>query len=145
MSVLPDIAIISADIIDQSVSTSADTSIPREYAWDFENNTFLLVDGKFKIVTGKEALKIWIWKALHTMKMTYSIYSDNYGHDLDSIVGQGFSNGFVESEAKRLTWDCLKVNSHILEINNFTIKYTGDDLTVNFIALTDQGEVKISA
>lgn len=85
-----------------------------------------------------------MWKALHTMKMTYSIYSNSYGHDLDSIIGQGFSNGLVESEAKRLVRECLSANSHILRIEGFKVNYEEDKLSIEFTAITDQGKVNIN-
>ena len=50
-------------------TTTTTITIPKKYAWDFKNNDFLLVDGKFQIVTGTEALKVWMWKALNITKM----------------------------------------------------------------------------
>lgn len=143
MNMFPDYVLNLNNVID--VNVSATSTIPREYAWDFKNNDFLLKDGKFQIVTGKEAIKIWIWKALHTIRLTYSIYSDSYGHDLNTIIGQGFSNGLIQSEAKRLVWQCLSVNSHITRIEGFTAVTDGDTLTVSFTAITDQGEVSITS
>ncbi len=142
MSILPALDVNIDDVINQSIEDSSSIlAIPREYAWDFENNDFLLKDGKFVIVEGKEALKVWMWKALHTVKMRYSIYSDNYGHDLDSLIGQGFSSGLIESEARRIVWECISLNPHITGIENFSTTYDGDTLTISFTALTDQGEV----
>ena len=120
------------------------TTIPKEYAWDFENNDFLLKDGKFIVVTGKEALKVWIWKALHSMKMTYSIYSDTYGQDFNSIIGQGYSGGLIQSEAKRLVEECLKPNPHIFGVTDFIATSEDDILNIDFTALTDQGGVDIN-
>lgn len=145
MSILPTLDVNIDDVINQSIEDSSSTlAITKEYAWDFENNDFLLKDGKFIIVEGKEALKIWIWKALHTMRMKYSIYSDDYGHDLDSLMSKGFSSGLIESEARRFVWNCISVNSHITDMQNFSTSYDGDTLTINFTVLTDQGEVEIS-
>jgi hypothetical protein len=143
MSMFPDLVMSENTTIGQSV-TATEITTPKEYAWDFENNKFLLRDGKFIIVEGKEALKVWIWKALNTLKITYSIYSDNYGHEFDSIVGQGFSSGLVQSEAKRLVEECLLVNPHITGIANFTTNNDDDTLAISFTALTDQGEVELS-
>lgn len=146
MSILPETTVTVDEIINQVIADNINspTTTPKEYAWDFENNDFLLKDGKFIIVEGKEALKIWIWKALHTMRMKYSIYSDDYGHDLDSLIGKGFSSGLIESEARRFVWNCIRVNSHITDMQNFSAAYDGDTLTINFTILTDQGEVEIS-
>lgn len=142
MSIFPSSITDVDTIINQTISATA--TIPREYAWDFINNDFRLVDGKFVIVEGKEALKVWMWKALKTMKMRYSIYSDNYGHELDSLIGQGFSSGMIESEAKRIVWETISVNSHITGMQDFTVESDGDTLTVSFTALTYQGEVEMS-
>ena len=142
MSILPQFDVNIDNVINQSIENSSSTvTTPKEYAWDFENNDFLLKDGKFVVVEGKEALKIWIWKALNTVKMKYSIYSDDYGHTLDSLIGQGFSSGLIESEARRIVWECIGVNPHITGIQDFSTTYDGDTLTISFTALTDQGEV----
>jgi Protein of unknown function (DUF2634). len=119
------------------------SSIPKEYAWDFEKNDFKLRDGKFQIVEGTEALKIWIWKALKTSKAVYPIYSDDYGQEFESLVGKGISKSLVESEAKRLTLECLKENEHILSISNFKVEKSNDVLKITFTAITDCGEVMI--
>jgi hypothetical protein len=142
MSIFPSSITDIDTIINETVTATSTT--PKEYAWDFINNDFRLIDGKFVIVEGTEALKIWMWKALKTVKMTYSIYSDNYGHDLDSLIGQGFSSGMIESEAKRLVWECISINTHITGIENFSASSDGDTLTVEFTAITDQGGVSIS-
>ena len=139
MNIFPEF-VVNLDTSVQGTTVTTST-IPREYAWDFINNDFKLKDGKFIIVTGKEALKVWIWKALHTLKMTYSIYSDNYGSNLDSIIGQGYSEALIDSEAKRLVEECLSPNAHILSIIDFKTISDGDTLNVSFTALTDQGEV----
>ncbi|EHJ00870.1 hypothetical protein CDLVIII_4357 [Clostridium sp. DL-VIII] len=120
-----------------------EVSIPKEYAWDFEKNDFQLKDGKFQIVEGIEALKIWIWKALKTSKYTYLIYSDDYGQELDKLIGKGLSKSLAESEAKRLTLECLKDNEHILSIRNFSVDKSNDVLSITFTAITDCGEVTI--
>ncbi|OOM80945.1 DUF2634 domain-containing protein [Clostridium sp. BL-8] len=120
-----------------------EANIPREYAWDFEKNDFQLKDGKFQIVEGIEALKIWIWKALKTSRYTYPIYSDNYGQELDKLIGEGLSKSLAESEAKRLTLECLKDNEHILSIRSFSVDKSNDVLSITFTAITDCGEVTI--
>jgi hypothetical protein len=120
-----------------------EVSIPREYAWDFEKNDFKLKDGNFQIVEGTEALKIWIWKALKTSKAIYPIYSDDYGQEFEGLVGKGISKSLAESEAERLTLECLKENEHILGISNFRADKSKDILKIAFTAITDCGEVII--
>jgi hypothetical protein len=119
-------------------------TVPKEYAWDFTNNDFLLVDGKFQIVTGTEALKVWILKALKTPNSRYAAYSSSYGSNIEDLVGQSLSVELIESESKRIVWECISINSHITGMNDFSVNMTSDVLTVNFTAITDQGEVSVS-
>lgn len=125
-------------------NTSTTVTVPKEYAWDFKNNDFLLIDGKFQIVTGTEALRVWIWKALRTPNSIYEAYSSSYGSKMDDLVGKGYSKDLVESEAQRIVWECISYNSHITGISSFSVDTSGDILTVSFIAETDQGEVMVS-
>ena len=125
-------------------TTETTITVPKEFAWDCDNNDFLLVDGKFQIVTGKEALKVWIRKALKTPNSTYAAYSTDYGSNLDSLVGTRLSISLIESESKRIVWECISINTHITGMNNFSVDTTKDILTISFTALTDQGEVTIT-
>ena len=150
MSILPTMNISLDDITDtinaNQLSTSSTSTLSefKEYAWDFNKNDFLLVDGKFVIVEGKEALKIWIWKALHTLRQRYKIYSDKYGSDLDTLIGKGYSVGMIESEGKRLVENCLLQNQHIFGIENFTVtKLETDTFNISCTVVTDSGEVNV--
>ncbi|OOM71098.1 hypothetical protein CLPUN_50900 [Clostridium puniceum] len=142
-NILPETNSILANVVASFPEEEAEVSIPKEYAWDFEKNDFKLKDGKFQIVEGTEALKIWIWKALKTSKAIYPIYSDSYGQELESLVGKGISKSLAESEAERLTLECLKENEHILSISNFKADKSKDTLKITFTAITDCGEVII--
>lgn len=141
--VLPEINSNFTDIVAAFSEEETNISTPKEYAWDFEKNDFKLKDGKFQVVEGIEALKIWIWKALKTNKSEYPIYSENYGNEFESIIGEGLSKSLVESEAKRLTLECLMDNEHILGIKNFNVDKVKDVLSITFTAETDCGEVTI--
>jgi len=131
------------NIVASFSAQETEITIPKEYAWDFQKNDFKLKDGKFQIVEGTEALKIWIWKALKTSRLTYLIYSDNYGQELEKLIGKGLSKSLAESEAKRLTLECLKENEHILSIKNLKIDKSNNFLSITFTAVTDCGEVTI--
>ena len=74
MSIFPVETINVNDVIQATVAASTDLPLAKEYAWDFTSNDFLLVDGKNTIVTGKEAVKVWLWKALQTPRYRYLAY-----------------------------------------------------------------------
>lgn len=142
MNVLPKVNVDITEIITKQQAIQ--TTVPKEYAWDYDNNDFLFKDGKFQRVVGKEAIKVWIWKALNTGRGIYKAYSSGYGNELENLVDSGYSKSLLESEVKRLVWECVSVNSHITSMENFTVDNYKDLLTISFIAITDQGEVDIS-
>ena len=57
-----------------TVTTETEEEFPlyREVAWDFKNNIPVVEKGDFKIVTGKEAIKTWIYKTLKTERFRYA-------------------------------------------------------------------------
>lgn len=142
MTLLPKVNVDIAEILTKQQAIQA--TVPKEYAWDYDNNEFVLKDGKFQRVEGKEAIKVWIWKALNTEKGIYKVYSSGYGNEFENLVESGYSKGLLDSEAKRLVWECISVNSHITSMENFTVDNSKDLLTINFTAITDQGQVDVS-
>lgn len=147
MSIMPEVYDVEIpDPQEQTEYSDIDSStenIPREYAWNFEKNDFLLKDGKFVVVEGKEAIKIWIWKALHTPKMRYSIYSDTYGHDMESLIGKGFSYGLMETEIKRFVTESLTQIKYITGITDFSMNIDNDIYKVSFTVGTTIGDIEI--
>lgn len=113
----------------------------KEYAWDFDKNQFILQDGKFQIVEGKEAIKIWIWKALHTQRYRYMAYSWDYGHELEELIGKGYSEGLTRSETERYLNEALLVSPYIKSIEDVTVVVHDSSINVKFTSNTVYGEV----
>ena len=111
----------------------------REYEFDFNNNTLT-----GKVLEGKEALKIWSYKALLTSRYTYPIYSWNFGHDLDELIGQGYEADYIKSEVERRVKECLLINEKITECHSFEVNHINDTLHITFTAETIFGEVTIN-
>jgi hypothetical protein len=144
MSIFPAETINVSDLIQSTVTASTPLPLAKEYAWDYVANDFLLVDGKNVIVTGKKAVKVWIWKALHTPKNRFKAYSTSYGHELETLINQGLSTGALKSEIERYLKESLLVNAYITGISDIGISIDGSKTTVSFTAATIYGEVIIS-
>lgn len=89
------------------------TTQPRaeEWAWDFDNYEFATDStGQMYKVYKNEAVKVWIWKIFKTWQEHEIIHTPAYGSDLWSLIGQGFSKGFTESEARRIAREALENN-----------------------------------
>ena len=111
----------------------------KEYEFDFNNS---ILTGK--LVEGKEALKMWIYKALLTNRYNYPIYSWDYGQDLEELIGQGYEHDFIKSEVERRIQDCLLVNKRITRCHSFEINLINDSLQISFTVDTPFGEVTIN-
>jgi hypothetical protein len=127
----------------ENSTASNQTTIPREYAWDFDRDCFSLVDGKLSTVTGQAALKIWAMKALRVPRYRYLAYSWKYGHELENLFGQSLSKEAALSEAKRYISEALLVNPNIREIKNLNINLEDAILKVSCSLITDDGEVNV--
>ena len=111
----------------------------KEYEFDFNNN---ILTGK--VLEGKDALKMWIYKALLTSRYTYSIYAWDYGQDLEELIGQGYEVDYIKSEVERKVTECLMINERITRCHNFEINLINDTLHITFTAETIFGEVTIN-
>lgn len=144
MSIFPSETITISSLIHATVTATVPLPLAKEYAWDYDLNDFLLVDGKNVIVTGKEAVKVWIWKALKTKKNRHKAYTRNYGNELESLINQGLSTGALRSELERYLKESLLVNPYVTGIRNIDISIDGSKASVSFTAITVYGEVTVS-
>lgn len=119
--------------------------LAREVAWDFVNDRPIYRRGEPVPVTGKEAVKVWIWNALHTERYRYEIYSWAYGSEFHSLTGQAYTENLKTAEAPRYLRECLLVNPYITAVSNITVEFEGSRLTVSGTAETIYGEVPIHA
>lgn len=114
-----------------------------EYAWDFEKQEFKFKDGKFYKVTEKEAIKIWLWKLFQTPRFRYRVYNGDYGEELRTLIGRGYTQGLVYSEARRYVMEAIEYNlsGYVTDIKNFEVKFNDGVLTVRFQAITPYGNM----
>jgi hypothetical protein len=143
LSILPEFDVEAEEIITENME-SEELPVPKEYAWDFENNNFILKDGKFIIVEGTEAIKIWVWKSLNAKRFKYLAYSWDYGHELEDLIGQGLSREALSSEVERYLNECLEINPYISDVTDIAFDIDGSKVSISFKVITIYGEVDIS-
>lgn len=124
-------------------SSSQTLPLCKEVAWDYADNRPIFRRGEPVIVTGKEAVKVWIWKALHTERYRYEIYSWDYGEEFSSLIGQSYTPMLKEAEAPRYLRECLLINPYIRAVKSINVSFAASRLTVEGTAETIYGEVPI--
>lgn len=123
-----------------------DLPMAEEYAWDFDKKEFKFQNGKMYLVEGKEAIKIWIWKLFMTTRYREVIFNWDYGSELENLIGQGYTQGYLNSEAERYVREAIKYNldRYVTNVRNVVVTFDEGTLTIEFIAITPYGEVEIN-
>lgn len=124
----------------EAVHTVQELALYREVAWDFQKNIPIYKNGTPTIIEGKEAVVVWAWKALHTPRFRYEIYSWEYGNETESLVGQNFSEELKRAEAARYVRECLLINPYITDVTNVSVDFAEGLLTITGTLVTIYGE-----
>ena len=117
----------------------------RELAFDTDKLDFKLKGGKMYQVEGKEAVKIWLWKLIQTHRYRYLIFDWDYGTELETLIGRGNTQGYLNSEAERMVREAIDYNlsDYVTEVRNMTTEFRDDVLKMEFTAVTPYGEVEM--
>ena len=131
-------------IVQPNASQNA-TALPmcREVAWDFERGTPMFSAGRPLVVSGTEAVKVWIWKAIKTVRRRHDIYTWDFGCEAENLVGQSFTPEVKESEAVRYIREALAPNPYITNVWQVDVKFSRTELTINCAVSTIYGEVEV--
>lgn len=116
-----------------------------EYAYDYKQNRLCKdSEGKSYLVTGNEALKIWIYKALSTARYRYAAYSDDYGSELDDLIGTARAEEVIKLELQRMITEALLINPYINSVSNFSISRSMSGTSVMFDVVTIYSPMQIN-
>lgn len=91
-------------------------------------------------VDGEEAIQQFIAKALRTALNRFLIYDDQYGCDLESLIGASVTRELLEEEIPRVITEALIYDDRISDVVDFGITNEGDKVFVSFTALLVNGE-----
>lgn len=125
--------------------TAAELPLYKEVAWDFQNNIPVVEKGDFKIVTGNEALKTWIYKTMRTERFRYLIYSWDYGCELEGLIGQNYTPNLTKAECIRYIKEALLINPYIKAISCVEISFLEGVLKMEAKLETIYGEMEVDA
>lgn len=88
------------------------------------------------------AMRQAIEKVLHTERFTWLIYTDNYGVELKSLIGEDLD--LVMAEMERIVRETLSVDERIIEIENFQVtQESRNTLLVSFFVTTIFGSIQM--
>ena len=95
-------------------------------------------------VDGQEACRQAIRKALITPRFKCLIYDNQYGSEIeDAVTVNDATREYIRSVVPGFVEDCLKPDSRILGVSNFTFEFQGEGAYIGFEADTIFGKITV--
>ncbi|MBQ7453714.1 MAG: DUF2634 domain-containing protein [Selenomonadaceae bacterium] len=116
------------------------------WAWDFDKDNFIYDgNGKRILLTGNDALKVWIYKVLRTERYVWLAYSRRYGIELYPFINKVMAVGERKAEMRRMIIEALMVNPYIKSIDSVTFTETNhaENLSVDVELTTVYGKLTV--
>ena len=132
---MPDSVFIPIGITEIS---EAEEQPSKTYRLDLDNGRI------YGYVDGQEAVRQAIRKALITPRWKCLIYDNQYGSEIeDAVTVNDATREYVRSVVPGFVRDCLKPDSRILDVSNFTFDFRDDRAYIGFDADTIFGRISI--
>lgn len=95
-------------------------------------------------VDGQEACRQAIRKALITPRFKCLIYDNQYGSEIeDAVTVNDATREYIRSVVQGFVEDCLKPDTRILGVSNFTFEFLEDGAYISFDTDTIFGKINI--
>ena len=114
----------------------------QEVGLDFHTaQTLLEPDGSFRLVSGLEAVRVWVWRALQpdNTRYAYSAHTVSYGNQFHLLAGKSLPQ--AESRMAGLVRETLLVCPYITGVERFSFTREGSRLIAAFTVRTVYGEM----
>lgn len=114
----------------------------QEVGVDFHTGQPLLEpDGSFRLVSGLEAVRVWVWRALQpdNTQYAYSAHTVSYGNQFHLLAGKSLPQ--AESRMAGLVRETLLVCPYITGVERFSFTREGSRLIAAFTVRTVYGEM----
>ena len=104
----------------------------QEWAYDFERNEFLTNEnGLPYLVSGNEALKIWVFWAVTTVKKRWLANSMVYGSEIEHMVGLPVSVAIKSSELKRTIKESIEQCEYVKHVDSIETSFEDGLLSID--------------
>lgn len=103
-----------------------DDEILDEELIEIPSKTYKVSNGRIAgYVNELDAIRQAIEKMLTTERFAWNIYSEDYGSDVNDLIGEDFD--LINSELERLITEALSADDRIVSIEDFTINQTSSN------------------
>ena len=116
------------------------------YAWNFDEDCFQRDGNGHRILlTGDDALKVWIYKVCRTERYVWLAYSRRFGIELVPFIGKNMNVGERRSEIQRMIIEAILVNPYVKSIDSIELNESnhGKDLEISVSLTTIYGQITV--
>lgn len=115
----------------------------KEVKWDYGRDCPVYEKGQPVIITGADAVAVWAWNALYTVRGRHPIFSRNYGNDVEKLIGQPYIAETKKAEAIRYIRECLECSPYIKAVTDIQVSFKDGDLFISADMESIYGHVKV--
>ena len=127
MATLPEVIGFDTDIVVASQPSKT---------WIVDRSTMQVI----RMDEGLEAVRQAVEIALNVERYKWTIYSANFGSELDGLVGE--DEAYIVAELPRLIEDALSPDSRVVGVDGYSFERTGlNSLSVSFTVHTVYGDI----
>lgn len=132
----------SAELEDTDIDTDGDDD---ESLDDEPTLTFKIENGRIRgKVDEKQAMVQAVNKILQTERLIYPIYSDQYGNDLNDLIGKDM--GYAKVEAERMIKEALLADDRVVDVDIDAVnEVSRDTLEIKGTCVTVYGNIGIDS
>lgn len=128
-------AIIPESLESAEIETSDGVRVPEP------TKTYELLNGRIGgYVDGEDAIKQYVAKAIRTARNRFLIYDEDYGSELEELIGESVTRELLEEEIPRVIKEAIIYDDRISSVGKFGISNTGDKVYVKFTVTLATGQ-----
>lgn len=131
----------------ETTETKTIPKMGKSFSYDFKKGDFVMKDGQLEEIEDKEALKVWITKAIMTECYRFRIYDDvEYGTITEGLIGTNYPQAFIEAELQREITESVTRHELIDHLEDFRFERLVDEMLIYFTVITIDGafEMEVS-
>lgn len=132
--------ILSDSDLEQFEQEEANPEVEPSLTYKFDFETGQLTE---EMIDEIEAIRQAVLKSIYTVRDKYLIYSEEYGCDISYLLGQTFSQEYLELEVPRLIEEAQLPDDRVEELINFEVIKTEDTLSATFEIVTTISDANI--
>lgn len=113
------------------VATAQELPLARDVAWDYETDKPKFKNGAPVMATGLEAVLSWAQCALRVVRYRHEIFTPDYGNEVESMIGQAYTEALKSAEAQRFIREALLINPYITSVPKITVSFADSILSIS--------------